>query len=257
MDLGIGGRTALVTAASGGLGLSIASALAAEGADLVLFSRSRSKLDAAAARLTTEHGVRASTHAGDLTSATDLSQLAATLERLDGPDIVVLVTGRPPTPLRETLAENEAERWQQAYDNQLASVVNAVNAVTPLMLGRGWGRVVAITSAHAKEPMAGHALSAVFRAGTTAYIKGLAAELAPHGITANCVAPALIDTSHRTGTEAYTDLQAQERSALSPLGRMGTQEELAATVAFLASRQAGFITGTTVTVDGGLTGSLF
>src|SRR4051794_21718462 len=160
MDLGIGGKTALITAASGGLGLSIAAALAAEGADLVLFSRSAPKLDLAAAQLRREHGVRVHTQAGDLTSPTDLGLLAGALEELDGPDIVVLVTGRPPTPLRQTLAENEPDRWRQAYDNQLASVVNTVNAVTPLMLDRGWGRLVAITSAHAKEPMAGHALSA-------------------------------------------------------------------------------------------------
>ena len=81
--------------------------------------------------------------------------------------------------------------------------------------------------------------------------------MAPQGITVNCVAPALIETSHRTGAGAYTSSQEEHRTSLFALGRMGTQEELCAIVAFLASRQAGFITRSTVTVDGGLVGSLF
>ena len=125
------------------------------------------------------------------------------------------------------------------------------------MADRGWGRVIAVTSAHAKQPMVGHALSTVFRAGVTAYLKGLALEVADQGITVNCVAPALIDSSHRTGKDAYTAAQAEHRKTLTPLGRMGSQEELCAVVAFLASQQAGFMTGSTVMVDGGMVGSLF
>ena len=105
--------------------------------------------------------------------------------------------------------------------------------------------------------MVGHALSTVFRAGVTAYMKGLSNEVGAHGITVNCIAPALIDTSHRKGAAAYTDAQAAHRMTLSPLGRVGTQEELCAVVSFLASQQAGFVTGSTVVVDGGMTGSLF
>jgi 3-oxoacyl-[acyl-carrier protein] reductase len=108
-----------------------------------------------------------------------------------------------------------------------------------------------------RRPKVGHALFQVFRAGVTAYMKGLADELGAHGITVNCVAPALIDTSHRAGTAAYSSAQVAHRSTLTPLARAGTQEELYAVVRFLASQQAGFITGTTVVVDGGMTGSLF
>jgi 3-oxoacyl-[acyl-carrier protein] reductase len=126
----------------------------------------------------------------------------------------------------------------------------------PPMLARGWGRIIAITSASVKQPMPHHCLSTVFRAGVAAYMKHLANEVASFGITVNCIAPALIDTSHRTGTAAYTEAQAEARRRMTPLGRMGTQEELAGVVTFFASRQAGFITGSTIQVDGGMTAAL-
>ena len=239
------------------MGLNIANALAAEGANLVLFARSAKKLHAAATEIEQKHGVEAHAEPGSMLEAADVQRLATTLEELGGPDIVVLVTGRPPTPLRNTLQENEQERWNAAYENQLASVVQVVNGVVPLMLNRGWGRIIAITSAHARQPMVGHALSTVFRAGVTAYMKSLAIEVAARGMTVNCVAPALIDSSHRAGKSAYTPSQAEYRKTLTPLGRMGTQEELCAVVAFLASQQAGFVTGSTITVDGGMVGALF
>jgi 3-oxoacyl-[acyl-carrier protein] reductase len=204
-----------------------------------------------------DFNVKAHTVVGSMLAADDVKRLAGRLEALGGLDIVVLVTGRPPNPLRDTLKETEAARWQEAYENQLLSVVEVVNGVVPQMLGRGWGRIVAVTSASAKQPMAVHALSTVFRSGVTAYMKGLANELGPMGITVNCVAPALIDTSHRTGSAAYTSAQAEHRVSLTPLRRMGTQEELAGAVTFLTSRQAGFITGSTIAVEGGMIGSLF
>ena len=190
-------------------------------------------------------------------TAADVQRLSVTLRDLGGPDVVVLLTGRPPTPLRPTLAETDQSRWDEAYRNQLSAVVEVVNEVVPLMVGREWGRIIAVTSAHAKQPVVGHALSTVFRAGVTAYMKGLAAEVAAERITVNCVAPALIETSHRTGTAAYTEEQTAHRQSLTPLGRMGTHEELSAVVTFLASRQAGFVTGSTVAVEGGMVGALF
>lgn len=257
MDLGIRGRLALVTASSGGMGRNIAHALAAEGANIVLFARSPDKLQEVAAEIERRHGVRATAVAGSMLEPADVQALAAHLAGLGGPDILVLVTGRPPNPLRDTLDETELARWDEAYRNQLLSVVNVVNAIVPSMRHKGWGRVIAITSASARQPMAVHALSTVFRAGVTAYMKGLANEIGASGITVNCVAPALVDTSHRTGSQAYSAEQTERRSKLTPLGRMGTQEELCGVVAFLASRQAGFVTGSTVAVEGGMIASLF
>jgi 3-oxoacyl-[acyl-carrier protein] reductase len=257
MDLGISGKIALVTAASGGMARNIAHALAAEGVNLVLFARSADKLQAVAQEIEQQHRVKAVAVSGSMLEPDDVKRLGSTLSALGGPDIVVLVTGRPPNPLRASLEENEPSRWQEAYENQLLSVVNVVNGVVPGMTKRGWGRIIAVTSASAKQPMAKHAISTVFRAGVTAYMKGLANEIGETGITVNCVAPALVDTSHRTGKAAYTPEQAAHRKTLCPLGREGTQEELCGVVTFLASRQAGFLTGSTITVDGGMTASLF
>jgi 3-oxoacyl-[acyl-carrier protein] reductase len=257
MDLGIKGKTALVTASSGGMARNIAFALAAEGVNLVLFARSADKLQTVADDIRRKHGVRTIAVPGNMLLSADVERLAATIKtEVGGLDIVILVTGRPPNPLRATVDETEQPRWDEAYQNQLLSAVQVTTRVLPLMQERGWGRIIAITSASVKQPMAHHALSTVFRAGVTAYMKHLANEVAMHGITVNCVAPALIDTSHRTGTSAYTASQAEARKKMSPLGRMGTQEELAGVVTFLASMQAGFITGSSIQVEGGMTGAL-
>jgi len=257
VDLGLRGKRALVTASSGGMGANISRTLAAEGANVVLFARTADKLEAIAREISSRHGVEAHAVAGSMVAAADVARLAAILRNLGGVDIVVLVTGRPPNPLRATLDETDEARWHEAYQSQLWGVVQVLGDVVPLMIDRGWGRIIAVTSASAKQPMAAHALSTVFRAGVTAYMKGLANELGNRGITVNCVAPALIETSHREGASAYTEEQAQHRVHLTPLGRMGTQEELCGVVTFLASRQAGFVTGSTVAVEGGMVGSLF
>ncbi len=257
MDLGIRGKTALVTASSGGMGRNIALALAAEGANVVLFARSADKLRDVAQEIERTHGVRALPVAGDMLVRADVERLASTLEReVGGPDIVVLLTGRPPNPIRATLDETDEARWHEAYHNQLWGAIQVMNHAVPLMLKRGWGRILAITSASVKQPMPHHCLSTVFRAGVTAYMKHLANEVAASGITVNCIAPALIDTSHRTGTSAYSEAQSEARKKLTPLGRLGTQEEFAGVVAFLASVQAGFITGASIQVEGGMIGAL-
>jgi 3-oxoacyl-[acyl-carrier protein] reductase len=257
VDFGIKGKLALVTASSGGMGRNIAHALAAEGANVVLFARSPDKLQEVQAEIEKTHGVKVISVVGSLLDAAGIQKLAGVLAQHSGPDIAVVVTGRPPNPLRDAVDETDLQRWDEAYQVQLRSVVQIVNGVVPQMVVKGWGRVVAVTSASAKQPMGKHALSTVFRAGVTAYMKTLANELGPNGVTVNCVAPALIDTSHRTGAAAYTPDQTARRKAMTPLGRMGTQDELCGVIAFLCSAQAGFVTGSTVTVDGGMVASLF
>jgi len=257
MNLGITGKTALVTASSAGMGRNIAHALAAEGVNVVLFARSADKLQGVAQEIEAKHGVKALAVPGDMLLRADVERLASTLQQqFGGPDIVVLNTGRAPNPIRATLDESDAARWHEAYNNQLWGAIQVMTAVTPLMLERGWGRIIAITSASVKAPMPHHSLSTVFRAGITAYMKHLASEVGAKGITVNCVAPALIDTSHRSTAAAYTEAQTQARKKLTPLGRMGTQEEVAGAVAFLASMQAGFITGSSLLVEGGMVGSM-
>jgi 3-oxoacyl-[acyl-carrier protein] reductase len=258
MDLGLAQKIALVTASSGGMGRNIAYALAAEGANLVLYARSADKLDTIASDIRARFGVRVLAVPGDMRDGAHCDALALAIQREYGRlDIAILNTGRAPAPLRATLDETDDQRWQDAYQTQLWALIQVAQRVHPLLDREGAGRIVAVTSASVQQPMPHHALSTVFRAGVTAYLKHLANELGPHGITVNCVAPALIETPHRSGAAAYTPAQAEARKKMNVLGRMGTQDEICATVSFLASRHAGFITGTTLRVDGGLVGALF
>jgi 3-oxoacyl-[acyl-carrier protein] reductase len=258
MDLGIAGRTALVTASSQGMGRNIAFALAAEGVDVALFARTGPKLAATAAEIAGAHGVRTLPVAGDMRDGADVTRLAASIrDAFGGLDILVVNTGRAPNPIRAAVDERDDARWHEAYQTQLWGAIQVTQAVLPLMLDRGWGRIVAITSSSVKEPMAHHSLSTVFRAGVTAYMKHLANEIGHAGITVNCVAPALIDTSHRGPPPAgRSEAETAARRKMTPLGRLGTQEEVTGVVTFLASRQAGFITGSSIQVEGGMVGAL-
>lgn len=257
MDLGIRGKVALITASSAGMGKNIANALAAEGVNVVLFARSADKLEAVAEEIRNRHAVQVLPVAGDMLIAGHVQHLKDRIQQVFGSlDILVLNTGRAPNPLRATMEETEAARWHEAYHNQLWGTIQVATGMLPLITSSGWGRVIAITSASVKQPMPHHSLSTVFRAGVAAYMKHLANEIGAQGVTVNCVAPALIDTSHRVGSAAYTPAQAEARRKLTPLGRMGSQEEVCGVVTFLASMQAGFVTGSTICVEGGMVGAL-
>jgi 3-oxoacyl-[acyl-carrier protein] reductase len=251
MDLGIAGKRAVVIGGSAGLGLASAEALAAEGVDVTLFARNQSALDAAATAIRTRFGLAAAAVAGDLTRREDLVRLATALRAGGGLDILVLNTPRPPSPMRDFLDETEDARWEDAYRNQLHGALNVLRELAPLLRGKGWGRLVAITSASVKQPMPRHAVSTIFRAGVHAALKHLVMELGPDGVTVNAVAPATIVTPTFT---QFHNLEA--RIAPLPLKRAGRPEELGAIVAFLASNQAGFLTGQTLQLDGGMTLSL-
>ena len=252
MNLGITGKTAIVTASSGGLGEFAARALAAEGANLVLFARSVDTLRAKAAEIAKQHGVRVLPVAGDMRIAADVNRLLSETQReFGGPDILVLNTGRPPVPMREVLDENDDERWQDAYETQLRGAVRVVAKVAPLLVARGWGRIVGITSASVKQPMTKHGLSTVFRAGLTGYLRHLANEIAATGITVNTVCPASVGTE---AMEKSYDLKLRAQQV--PMRRIGRPEELGAMVAFLCSDLAGFTTGAAIQVDGGMVASL-
>jgi len=257
VNLGIKGKVALITASSDGMGKNVAGALAAEGVNVVLFARTAEKLQAVAREIEQTHRVKVLPVAGSMLVGTDIDRLASAIKsEFGGLDILILNTGRPPIPLRDAIDETDEERWHEAYRTQLWGTINVAKTIVPSMLERGWGRVIAITSASVKEPMSHHCLSTVFRAGITAYMKHLANEIGEHGITVNCVAPALIATPHRTGTAAYTPAETEARKKLTRLGRMGTPEEICGAVTFLASMQAGFITGSTLNVEGGMLRSL-
>ena len=252
MNLGITGKTAIVTASSGGLGEYAARALAAEGVNLVLFARSADTLRAKAAQMAQQHGVRVVPVVGDMRIAADVDGLISATQREFGtPDILVLNTGRPPVPMREVLDETEDERWQDAYETQLRGAIRVVGKVAPLMVARGWGRIVGITSATVKQPMTKHGLSTVFRAGLTGYLRHLANEIAATGVTVNTVCPASVGTE---AMEKSYDLKLRAQQV--PMRRIGRPEELGAMVAFFCSDLAGFTTGAAVQVDGGMVASL-
>lgn len=251
MDLGIGGKRALVIGGSSGLGLASAEALAAEGVCIAIFARKPQNIEAAVAHISGRHGVRCEGFAGDITVQDDVKALRDWTMRTGGLDILVLNTPRPPSPMAEFLDETEDSRWHRAYEDQLEGALFVLRHLTPMLLGKGWGRIVAVTSASIKNPYPRHALSTIFRAGVQAALKHLSEEIAVHGVTVNSVAPATV----LTPTFAqYHDLAA--RVAATPLKRAGTMEELGGTVAFLASQQAGYITGETIQLDGGRTRSL-
>ena len=254
MDLGIAGKLAIVTASSGGLGDAVARALAAEGVHLALFARSEERLRANAVEIERRYNVRVAPVVGDMRSREDIENLVSVVKReFGGPDILVLNTGRPPSPPRdEVLDETDDDRWEEAYRTQLWAAILAARIVTPLLVQRGWGRVIAITSASVKQPMPRHGLSTIFRAGVTGLMKHIANEVASKGVTVNTVCPASIVTDSLKRTY---DLS--ERIKRVPVGRLGRPEELAAIIAFLASEHAAFITGATIQVDGGMIASLY
>ncbi|MGB3336536.1 MAG: SDR family oxidoreductase [Devosia sp.] len=244
---------ALVTASSGGIGRSVARALATEGANIVLFARSADKLGQLADAIEAEHGVKVLPVIGNMVDRDDVVRLFETIDATFGRlDIAVLNTGRPPAPLRSAIEENEKARWDQSYETLLSGVIQVTQLACPLMARNQWGRVVAITSASVHLTMPHHALSTVFRAGVEAFMRHLSSEVGRDGITANCIAPALIDSSHRESARAYSAEQVARRLQMSALNRLGTHAELAGVVSFVASEPAGFITGETIRVDGGM-----
>ena len=247
MDLGLTGRTALVSGASSGLGLATAEALAEEGANVVLFARRAEQLEENAARL---GGVAV---VGDLTEDTDLERAVATaVDRFGGLDILVWNGGGPPPGKAEAIDD---ESLEAGYRLVLRPAVTLVRLCLPHLERSGNGRIIAITSLAAKEPTQHLALSNMLRPGLTGYLKTLSAELGPQAITVNCVAPGRIDTDRLA--HLYPDGPTEEQLAEIPLRRWGTPREFGDVVCFLASDRARYVSGQTIVVDGGLQKFLF
>lgn len=260
MDLGLRGRTAIVAAASRGLGRAVAVALAYEGANVVMFSRDRGAIEAAAAdvRSTAAGGAEVVAVAADATAPEDLQRVVeTTVERFGGIGVLYNNAGGPKPGLFETLSD---EDWLHAVELNLLSAIRLTRLCLPHMRRARWGRVITGTSSSVKQPLPTLMLSNSVRSATTAWSKTLADQVAADGITVNTLAPGRIDTERVQQLDADTARRTgrspaaarQEAIAAIPLGRYGQPAEFAAAAAFLASEQAAYITGVTLLVDGGL-----
>ena len=247
MDLGLGGRTAVVCGASSGLGLAAAEALCAEGANVAMFARRRDELELHANRL------GALAVRGDVSNAADLERLVErTVQAFGGIDVLVWNSGGPPAGAASTITD---ESLEAAFELLLLPAVRLVRLTLPLLRRSAAGRIVFITSGAVKEPTDHIALSNTVRPGIAGFAKSLSRELGSDGITVNCVAPGRIDTPRMT--ELYGDggVPAAELAHI-PLGRIGTAREFGDVVCFVASDRAAYLSGITVPVDGGASRSL-
>jgi 3-oxoacyl-[acyl-carrier protein] reductase len=247
VDLGLKGRTALVTGASSGLGLATAAALAGEGANVSMFARRRDLLEREADRL------GALAVRGDVTIPKDLERaVETTVKAFGGIDVLVWNSGGPkPGPGTAVTPET----LEHALEVLFLPAVRLLHLCLPHLEASAGGRFVAITSLAAKEPTDNLALSNSIRPGLTGWMKTLARELGPKAITVNCVAPGRIATARLD--ELYPDGPSEPDLAEIPLRRWGDPREFGDVVCFLASDRARYVTGQTVVVDGGMQRALF
>jgi 3-oxoacyl-[acyl-carrier protein] reductase len=262
VDLGLIGKVALVTAASEGLGYACAIRLAEEGCAVAICGRRPDVLEEARSKLASAgHNVVAVQ--ADLTEASQLENLVAqVLARFGRIDILVVNSGHVDYGGLEDLTDAQ---WQSAYDLILMSVVRLTRACIPAMRANKGGDVVILSSATVKEPPPNLILSSVMRLGVVGLAKTLSRSLAPDNIRVNVVAPGYFDTGRVNkrvralmAEKGMTHEKASsEISGGLPAGRIGSAEELAELVAFVASRKAGFMTGSVIAIDGGGTRALF
>ena len=242
MDLGLAGRTAIVSGASSGLGLAIAEALAEEGANVVMFARRRDVLEREAERL------GAVAVPGDVRDPADLERVVrAAVDTFGRLDVLVPNSGGPPAARAN---EIDAEQVQEAVE-LLLPVVRLVTLALPHLLESDQGRIVLVSSLAVREPTAHLALTNAVRPGVVGYMKSLANELGPNGITVNAVGPGRIDTARMRELYGPEGPPADEVAKI-PARRLGEPRELGDLVAFLCSKRASYVSGTHIPVDGGL-----
>ena len=245
MDLGLQGRVALVTGASQGIGRAIAAELAAEGARVAMASRSQERIVAAA------RGVGGEPFVHDVADVDGVpALLAGVSERLGGPvEILICNSGGPPAgpaPLAFT-----REQWEAAYRLLVLGPLALVEHALPAMRQRGWGRIVAVSSASVREPIPDIVLSNAHRSALLSTFRTVAREVAADGVTLNSLLTGQIATERLYALRGGPEGAAEIARRTVPAGRPGTPEEMAAAAAFLCSTRASYITGEAIRVDGG------
>jgi 3-oxoacyl-[acyl-carrier protein] reductase len=256
MDLQLRGKTAIVLAASKGLGKASAMALAKEGADVVIGARDPKNLEDAAAEVRSVGGGRVTAVPMDVNDPHGMERIvSAAVEAYGRIDILVNNAGGPPFGPFDAFDD---KAWQAAFDLNLLSVVRCSRLVIPHLKAAGGGRIINIVSLSVKTYLQHSVLSTSMRMGVVGMAKILSNELGPYHITVNNVAPGLILTdriketvAHQISAGASLEELMAERVKGIPLRRIGRPDELGALVAFLSSPLAGYITGTTIQIDGG------
>jgi 3-oxoacyl-[acyl-carrier protein] reductase len=254
LEIDLTGRSAVITGGSSGIGLAIAQQYSAAGADVAILARRSDVLEEASRSISANAGGKVVAVQCDMASAEQISAAYRQVMQAFGKiDIVVNNAGGG---RRASLVEITDELWNLDIDIKLLGVVRLARLVWPQMQERGWGRFLSILAISAKAPAAGSAPTSVTRAAGLALMKVMAQEGAPHGILANALLIASISSSRRNREAGQAGLtleqHIEERKRLPPLGRMGEPEEAAALACFLASDRAGYITGTAINVDGGM-----
>jgi 3-oxoacyl-[acyl-carrier protein] reductase len=258
MDLGIANRVAIVGGSSKGIGFASAQALAAEGAKVTIVARHAEELKLAGQRLRSEVGDEHILEVvADLSEPKDIINVVSkTRNRWGRIDIVVNNIGGPPPGLPSELTDDQ---WSAGFNLNFYSAVRMNRLVLPIMAHRQFGRIISVLSLSIKEPEDNLALSTVARMATASYNKQLATEVAKQGITVNNILPGSIETDR---LKVVAEMQAQfhgrdvskgmeERLSRIPTGRFGRPQEAASLICFLASEQAGFLTGLNISIDGG------
>lgn len=261
MDLGIGGKTALVLGAGGGLGGAIAKHLAAEGVKVACGDISLEQAESTVAAITSASGT-AMAAAWDLADIEAIPGIVASVGDTLGPiDILVNITGGPPpTPA----SGQDPAAWRKQFDAMVVSVLALTDAVLPGMRERKWGRIITSTSSGVIAPIPNLGLSNALRSTLVGWSKTLAREIGRDGVTANIIVPGRIATQRITFLDEQkakregrsVESVAAESTAAIALGRYGNPAEYADAVCFLASARAAYITGSVLRVDGGLIQSI-
>jgi 3-oxoacyl-[acyl-carrier protein] reductase len=256
MDLGINGKWALVCAASKGLGKGCAAALVREGVNVVITARGDEVLQATAVELRALNpNAQVRTVAGDITTPEGRAAALAACPQVD--ILVNNAGGPPPGDFRAWVRDD----WIKAVDANMLTPIELIKATVDKMAGRGFGRIVNITSMAVKAPIDVLGLSNGARSGLTGFVAGLArqTQLATANVTINNLLPGVFDTDRVRGTSAGTaaklgktveEVLAQRRATI-PAKRFGTADEFGAFCAFMCSAQAGYLTGQNILLDGG------